>query len=622
MSDRDSSWWLRRKLQRLLEEGRLSEAVDLIRQNGIEKEGSRLLHERGHSTEAMELLAAVGEFSEAGRMGLAGRNYTVAADYFEKSGDLLAAARAHESAGQRGAALKLYIRLNEVERVCALAMGAVDNPRMLQVAADFLTGRGETGLAVALLVKGRRPEEAGALLEKAGNFKEAIKVYESAALTKQAVAVYEKLGDHRRAAFVLMKLGEFCDAAEMLVRGGEEMQAARLFRRLGKFEEALAVLDTMNPSSADYADAAILASTILEQMEDVDEAARRLAALLDRIGYSPQNEEVIYRLVDLQLDLGDMDGAEHTLERAREDGGDAKVLTEQISVVREVTSEPPRSQPLDEATSTSLGFPNSQRYKMVSRVARGGHGELFLVRDLKLDREVVFKLLHSSSLPSKVARNYFQRESRAVKLLDHPNIVKVFDVGEIRGRPYYTMEYVRGHNLLELVDGDIGSPLGLEERLSVCRQICEALAHAHLKRVLHRDVKLDNVMLTQPLRVKLLDFGLAKALDENPHASHFIVGTPAYMSPEQLAGRMVDERTDIFSLGVLMYRFFTGKRPFDPSKDVQQQTRSGPPPDPRQYDDQLPAQLAETIMCCMEPEPDDRFRTVRHVAVALGAVPV
>ncbi len=419
-----------------------------------------------------------------------------------------------------------------------------------------------------------------------------------------------------------MKLGEFCDAAEMLVRGGEELQAARLFRRLGKFEEAISVLNSVNPSSAEYADATILASTILEQMEDVDEAAKRLLVLLERIGYSPQNEEIIYRLVDLQLDLGDIEGAERTLEHAREDGGDAKVLTEQISAVREESSEPPRSQPLDDATSTSLGFPRSKRYKVVSRIARGGHGELFLVRDLRLCREVVFKLLHSSSLPSKVAQDYFRRETRAIGRLDHPNIVQVHDVGEIASRPYYTMEFVRGINLLELVDGGMGSPLGLEEKLSVCRQICDALAHAHDKRILHRDVKLDNVMLTQALHVKLLDFGLAKALDENPHASQFIVGTPAYMSPEQLAGRMVDERTDIYSLGVLMFRLFTGEKPFDASEDLKRQSRSGSPPDPRRRDGQIPVQLAKTIMRCLEPDPDDRFRSARQVAKELGAVPV
>lgn len=622
MADKDSSWWLRRRVQRLLNEGRLAEAVNQIRQKGVEKAGARLLQERGHLVAAMELLAAVGEFREAGRMGVSAGNHGLAAYYFEKSGDLLDAARAYEKDGRPEPALELYMRLNEVERVGTLGMAEVENSPVLRMATEFLTEKGKTDLAVALLVKGRRPEEAGAALEQAGNLAEALKVYQSAALTMKAAAVHEKLGEHRRAAYLLMKAGQFSEAAETLARGGETIQAARLLRRLGKFDEALAVLDAVNPSSADYGDVTILASIILEQKEDISGAAARLAMLLERIGYSPQNEEVIYRLVDLQLDCGDMEGAERTLERAREDGGNARVLTEQLSAVREISTQSHGTSPARATTSTSLGFPRSPRYKLASRIARGGHGEIFLVRDLELDRYVVFKLLHSSSLPSRVAREYFKRESRAVARVSHANIVRIFDVGEIGGRPFYTMEYVKGINLLELVEGGGREPLSLKESLSVCRQICEALTHAHDKRILHRDVKLDNVMLTEALSVKLLDFGLAKALDENPHASQFIVGTPAYMSPEQLAGRMVDERTDIYSLGVLMYRLFTGKKPFDAGGDMKRRTRSGPPPDPRQLQSDLPSQLAEAIMRCLEPDPDDRFRTTRQVAAALAAVPV
>ncbi len=142
------------------------------------------------------------------------------------------------------------------------------------------------------------------------------------------------------------------------------------------------------------------------------------------------------------------------------------------------------------------------------------------------------------------------------------------------------MEYVRGDNLLKYTEAGQREALTDLEKLSICRQVCGALAHAHGLRILHRDVKLDNIMLTPDKSVKLLDFGLAKVLDENPHASQFIVGTPAYMSPEQLAGKMLDERTDIYSLGILMYRLFTGVVPFEKGGDERQ--HNAPVPDPNQ----------------------------------------
>ncbi len=613
---------LPRKVQRLLDEGRLAAAIDLIRQGDDLREGAHLLVEQGYVDEAMAILAEGREFRDAGRLALVRRNYPLAARYFEESGDLAAAALAHERGGALGAALMLHMQLEDVARVAALAMREWENPRVLELAATFLRKKGERKLAVALLVKGRRPGDAARILEQDGDQEGAIKLYEEAGDALGAARLYESRKEFRRAAYILMKAGQFCEAAETLVRGGEALQAAKLYRRLGKLTEALAVLDRIHPSSPIHADAMLLASTILEQQEDLPAAAQRLAQLLDRIGYSRQNEETIYRLVDLQLDTGDLDGAELTLERARDEGGDVQTITEQISVVREISAEPPETSPLDDATSTTLGFPNTSRYKLVQRLARGGHGELFLVRDTQLGREVVFKLLHSESLPSKVAQQYFKREARAAARLSHPNIVRVFDVGEIRGRPFYTMEYIKGINLLQLVDGSARGPLSMEENLLVCRQICEALAHAHDNRVVHRDVKLDNVMLTQSLQVKLLDFGLAKALDENPHASQFIVGTPSYMSPEQLAGGIVDERTDIYSLGVLMYRLFTGVKPFDPNPAVARRSREGPPPDPRIHDKRMPRQLAEAIIRCLEPNPDNRFRSARSLAVALSAVPV
>jgi len=603
----------------LLSEGRLSETVELLRSYGVEKVGAKMLCDEGHCVAAMELLASIDEFGEAARIGLGAENYEMAARYFESSGDLVGAAQAHESAGKPESALRLYLKLGNLERVRALATAGVDSVDLLKKSASFLHENGKTGRAAKVLIKGGLMQEAGTMLEESGNLEGALKVYDSGGLTSCVAAVHEKQGDFRRAAFLLMKAGDFCEAAETLSRGGEAIQAARLFRRLGKTDEAMAVLDAVSPSAADFVEATRLTCTILEHVGNVVGALKRLEDLLERIGYSSQNEDIIYELVDLQMTAGDLGGAERTLSRAREDGMDHKVLTEQITELRRVTSELDGPGSNVDSKSASFRFPTSSRYKMASFLARGFHGELFVARDVKDDREVVLKILHTSSLPSRVARTYFRRESRAMLSLNHPNIVKVYEVGELGGRPFYTMEYVQGNNLLEHTQAGQRMPLTLLEKLSICWQICDALAHAHDLRILHRDVKLDNIMLTPEMSVKLLDFGLAKVLDENPHASQFIVGTPAYMSPEQLSGRMLDERTDIYSLGILMFRLFTGDVPFEQSKDEKRRPRTGPPPDPRQSMPNLPTELAEAIMRCLEPEPGSRFKEVREVAKLLDS---
>ena len=223
--------------------------------------------------------------------------------------------------------------------------------------------------------------------------------------------------------------------------------------------------------------------------------------------------------------------------------------------------------------------------------------------------------MNSESLPSPVARRFFLREARTAGRLDHPNIIKLFDSGEMGQRLYIAMELVIGHNLLQLQDPN-RPPLTMAQRCAIFLQLGDALAHAHAHEVIHRDVKMENVMVTGQGIVKLLDFGLAKALDEDPERSLFVVGTPNYMSPEQLAGKTVDRRTDIYSLGVLMYRLLTGRLPFE-DNDIVTPSRHQPPEDPRCWNPEVPAAIAAAVLRCVERDRDDRFQSVAEIVELL-----
>jgi TolB-like protein/tetratricopeptide (TPR) repeat protein len=202
-------------------------------------------------------------------------------------------------------------------------------------------------------------------------------------------------------------------------------------------------------------------------------------------------------------------------------------------------------------------------YEIVTLIGSGGMGQVYRAYDPKLQRDIALKVVQSDD-PDR--RHRFAREALAIAALNHPNIVTIHSVEEVDGVPFLTMELVEGAPLSQIIpDGG----LALHELLSIAGQVAEALAAAHSRGIVHRDLKPANVMVCPDGRVKMLDFGLAKRLEQAPIATAdetregLVLGTLAYMSPEQLMADSVDARTDIFSFGVMLYEMATGKRPFD-----------------------------------------------------------
>ena len=211
-------------------------------------------------------------------------------------------------------------------------------------------------------------------------------------------------------------------------------------------------------------------------------------------------------------------------------------------------------------------------YKILQKIGSGGMGDVYLAEDTKLDRKVALKVLPPELAESEERRARFQREAKAIAALDHPNIVHVYSVEEAEGIHFITMQLVQGKTLTKLLPRS-GFPLNKFFDLAI--PLAGAVAAAHQEGIMHRDLKPDNVMVTDDGRVKVLDFGLAKptarlvgarAESELPTVvktqEGVIVGTLNYMSPEQAQGKTVDARSDIFSLGIVLYEMLTGTRPF------------------------------------------------------------
>jgi Tol biopolymer transport system component len=266
-------------------------------------------------------------------------------------------------------------------------------------------------------------------------------------------------------------------------------------------------------------------------------------------------------------------------------------------------------------------------YEVLEPLGAGGMGEVYRARDSRLGREVAVKVLPAefTADSGKLAR--FEQEARAASALNHPNIVTIYDIGSSDGRTYVGMELVSGATMRDvLADG----PLATRRLLLIGAQIAQGLAPAHEAGIVHRDVKPENVMVTRDGRVKILDFGLAKLVaprpdmgSELPTAGELtqpgtVLGTVGYMSPEQVRGHPLDSRTDIFSLGSMLYEMASGSRPFRGATSAETMTailRDDPPA----LAPAVPQALERIIRRCLEKAPEQRFQSARDLAFALEA---
>src|SRR5438128_3429046 len=214
---------------------------------------------------------------------------------------------------------------------------------------------------------------------------------------------------------------------------------------------------------------------------------------------------------------------------------------------------------------------NLLNYRIVEKLGVGGQGEVYKAVDKKLGRTIVIKVLPPELTVKEANLKRFEREARLASSLDHPNICTIFDMDEAGGVHFIAMQYVEGRNVRQLVNG---RPLELKSALLIAIQVTDALAAAHARGIIHRDIKSGNVMVTDSGQVKVLDFGLAKLLDDTDDSSRSTIhrtdlteigvpyGTATYAAPEQARGDRVDKRADIFSTGVLLYEMLTGTWPF------------------------------------------------------------
>jgi serine/threonine protein kinase len=264
------------------------------------------------------------------------------------------------------------------------------------------------------------------------------------------------------------------------------------------------------------------------------------------------------------------------------------------------------------------------KYRILDIIGHGGMGVVYKAEDSVVKRMVALKAILPSLGASDSVRKRFLREARAMGQLEHDHIVRLYDVGEDRGIPYMAMEFLVGEPLDRRLKN--APLLPLAEALRIGREIAEGLAAAHAHELIHRDIKPANVFLVgKACRVKILDFGLARAVDDEHSRitqSGAILGSPGFMAPEQTRGEEADFRSDVFSLGVVLYRMSTGEHPFAAadalSTMVAVATRNPPPPQMQNFE--LPIELSDLIMQLLEKDPAKRNLSAQQVADSLQQI--
>jgi serine/threonine-protein kinase len=260
----------------------------------------------------------------------------------------------------------------------------------------------------------------------------------------------------------------------------------------------------------------------------------------------------------------------------------------------------------------------ASRYEIIEELGKGGMGEVYRVEDKKIKEEVALKLIKPEVASDKKTIERFSNELKMARKIRHKNVCAMFDLGEEKGTHYITMEYVRGENLKSSIRRM--GPLTAGKTLFIAKQICEGLSEAHRLRVVHRDLKPQNIMIDRDGNARIMDFGIARTIKgKGITGAGVMIGTPEYMSPEQAEVKDVDQRSDIYSLGVILYEMVTGRVPFDGETplSIAMKHKSEEPQNPGEINAQIPEGLTRLILRCMEKNKDNRYQSAEELRAEL-----
>jgi tetratricopeptide (TPR) repeat protein len=484
-------------------------------------------------------------------------------------------------------------------------------------AVEHLKKAGEHGAAGDLYRKLARFAEAGECYRAADDFPAAAEAFRAADALEPAAEAYAHCQKFAEAAECYGRAERRDLQADMLEKAGDLFLAGKIYADLSNTDAAIRLLQQVTAESPNYAEACSILGRMFQEKGMHSLSVKKFEEATGSTTIARGSIDAFYELGRAHERQGDLAGAIEVFERIL--SFDYHYKDAAACLERCKAALPKHSGDTHPPATTPTVIPVAQkRYEIVRELGRGGMGVVYLARDSVLEREVAYKVLPEGLRGNPNALKNFLREAKAAAQLNHPNIVTVYDAGESEHGFYMAMELVDGTTLKEILRQR--GPVSSNAVVYILRQMASALSYAHGRKVVHRDIKTANTMWTAERHVKIMDFGLAKRMEEVRNATTMISGTPFYMSPEQTLGRDVDHRTDVYSLGVTIFELATGELPFQKGNVPYHHVHT-PPPDPRQIKADVPAPLAATILRCLQKAPAERFQSAKEILDELDRQP-
>lgn len=406
------------------------------------------------------------------------------------------------------------------------------------------------------------------------------------------------------------------------LRHGNYYYAAIECLKKGNIFQGVELLEQVTLQDAHYIKAKVLLGKAFLKKRNYNKAAAHFQKAYDHWCEDPEGLvddniiKLLYHLAYTFEKLGRLDDALKLYERVAAEDPLFREVSARLAKVKDKRARAIK------AGEKKLGLPafskandkEKNRYEKLDEIGKGGMGIVYRARDKVLGREVAMKVLNSHFKHDEKIVETFLREAKSLAALNHLNIVTIFDAGIEDGNYYIAMEFIEGRTVRELLKKK--GFFRVSTSLALARQVLKALAYAHSKRVIHRDITTNNMMLTETKVVKLMDFGLARVVNQLHSEQSIIGGTPYFMSPEQVEGAPIDHRTDIYSFGVCLFEMLTGQVPF-PMENPGYHHLHTTPPDPQTLKKDLPRTLCDLILTCLEKNPKDRFQSADELLSAL-----
>jgi tetratricopeptide (TPR) repeat protein len=586
----------------------------------LSEEGTGSVNDAKKHADRLKMVRMTGNlFERAGRLDRAG-------DVLAKGGAFVAAAEVEERQGHHERAAELFLEGKETERAAAAFEALGQTERAARLLGELARDRGDQVEAARQLERANEWMEAGDLYRSAEQFAEAGACYERFGDGAQAAEMFNLIGERERAAENYERAGRYAEAAELFALVGDDareadllekaeeyLPAGRIHLEAGRTEEAIGAFQKVSAESSDFAGAAALLGRIFRDREQYPLAIAKLREAITEREIERGSVDAFYCLATVYEANGDWPEAVDLYEKVLAFDYHYEDTAERLERARVQASQ--HKEASDAAPAAAAGTPG--RYIIRETLGRGGMGIVYKAEDTVLDRMVAFKVLPESFKENPQALKNFLREAKSAAQLNHPNIVTVYDAGEQDGVYFIAMEYVDGNTIKDIIKrrGKV-APKGI---VHVASQLCEGLAYAHESKIVHRDVKNANAMWTRDRTAKIMDFGLAKVIEEVRNHTTVVSGTPFYMSPEQTLGKNVDHRSDLYSLGVSIFEMATGTLPFTEGNLPYHHVHTDPPR-PQDLEPGLPDPIARIIERCLRKDPADRYQSAREIIAELRGI--